>query len=220
MTLKKLLMVAADGVYADNTEMAEHGIILASTSAIRAKLLRDAGVTIETVPPRVDESALKASLLAEEVTPVDLAASLAEMKSTKVSARMPGTLVLGADQVLDFEGEVFDKPGDLSTARAHLKRLSGRRHRLISAAVISEGGKPVFRATQSVTLHMRPLGAEFLDMYLQQAGPEILSCVGGYQLEGLGAQLFHRIDGDYFVVLGLPLLDILGYLRERGILRA
>ena len=200
--------------------MADTSIILASSSSARARMLAAAGVAFDAIPPKVDEDAVKSSLIAEGAPPDEIAATLAQVKSVKVSAAHPGSLVIGGDQVLEFKGSLFDKPKDMAEAREHLMALSAGCHQLISAVVISENGQPVFRAVKSVTLHMRPLSEEFLDAYLDQAGQSITGCVGGYQLEGLGAQLFYRIDGDYFVVLGLPLLDTLGYLRERGHLLA
>ena len=190
--------------------------ILASSSPIRAKMLADAGVSVEQISPRVDEDAVKAALLAEGHGPQEIADALAEIKATKVSGKSPNRLVIGADQVLEQDGTLFNKPSSPEVAKQHLKAFSARRHRLISAAVIAEDGRPVFRAVQSVTLHVRPLSEAFIDDYLSRAPASIFDCVGGYQLEGFGAQLFSKVEGDYFTVLGLPLLDILGYLRERG----
>jgi len=193
-----------------------NAIILASGSKIRAELLANAGVIAEAIPPRVDEQSVKSALLAENHPPADIADALAELKATKISAQHPGALTLGADQVLEFEGQLLDKPRSPEEAKAQVKSFSAKKHQLVSAVVIAENGRPVFRSRKSATLHVRPLSDTFIEAYVANAGPNILDCVGAYQLEGLGAQLFWKIDGDYFTVLGLPLLDVLGYLRERG----
>ncbi|MEM1314881.1 MAG: Maf family protein [Pseudomonadota bacterium] len=191
-------------------------LILASASEARATLLRNAGVAIETLPARIDEAELKAALAAEDAPARDVADALAEVKALRISARRPQSLVLGADQVLVCEGRLFDKPGDLAEARAQLETLSGKPHQLLSAAVIAEEGRPVWRHVGTARLVMRPLSPAFLDAYVAQMGEDLLTTVGAYKLEGLGSQLFARVDGDYFSVLGLPLLETLGFLRIRG----
>ncbi|MEO0622102.1 MAG: Maf family nucleotide pyrophosphatase [Pseudomonadota bacterium] len=193
-------------------------LILASASAARREMLEAAGVAVEAVPARVDEIAVKAAMLAEEAPPRDIADSLAELKAVRISGRYPGQLVLGADQVLVAGGRVFDKPRDLAEARAHLTTLRGQTHQLLSAAVIARDGAPLWRHIGTVHLVMRPVTDAFLDDYLARSGEAILSSVGAYHLEGLGAQLFARVDGDYFTVLGLPLLEVLGFLRAQGVL--
>jgi septum formation protein len=193
-------------------------VVLASASAVRAELLRRAGVEVAVEPARVDEAAVKASLLAEGAPPRDVADKLAELKAMRIGARHETALVLGADQVLVHRGEILDKPASLDEARAHLRRLRGARHDLLSAAVIVLQGAPVWRHVGEARLTMRPFSDAFLDRYLGQVGERALSSVGAYQLEDLGAQLFTRVDGDYFTVLGLPLLEILGFLRARGAL--
>ena len=198
--------------------MTQAKLILASGSKTRLELLQNAGVRVGAIPAKVDEESVKATLLSDGHSAADIAEVLAEMKATKVSGKNPGQLVLGADQVLEQNGELFDKPGSIERARENLASFSGKHHQLISAAVVSEDGRPVFRVRKSATLHVRPLTRNAIDQYLMEAPASILDCVGAYQLEGLGAQLFHRIEGDYFTVLGLPLLDILGFLRERGYL--
>lgn len=193
-------------------------LILASTSPWRAKMLRDAGVIIETVAPGVDEEEMKAALRAEGAPARDQADALAEMKARRVSARAPGVLVLGADQVLDFKGEAFDKPDSRAAARETLMRLRGERHELLSAAVIALDGEPIWRHVGRARLFMRPFTDAFLDAYLDRIGEDALRTPGAYMLEGEGAQLFARVEGDYFTILGLPLIETLGFLRVRGLL--
>jgi septum formation protein len=140
------------------------------------------------------------------------------LKALRVSARHPGRLVLGADQVLVADGRLFDKPDSLAAARDQLVALRGRTHQLLSAAVIALDGAPVWRHVGAARLAMRPFSETFLDEYLTRTGDLALTSVGCYHLEGLGAQLFARVEGDYFTVLGLPLLEVLGFLRARGVL--
>jgi septum formation protein len=193
-------------------------LVLASGSQTRARMLRDAGVAFETAPARIDEEAVKAGLLAEGAGAADIAETLAEMKALRGSARAPGALVLGADQTLGCEGRLFDKPESLAAARAQLQALRGRTHTLFSAAVIAQDGAPIWRSVDRASLTMRPFSDAFLDEYLAACGDAALSSVGCYHLEGLGAQLFSRVQGDFFTVLGLPLLAVLGFLRARGAL--
>lgn len=193
-------------------------IVLASGSESRRRLLASAGVEAIAVRPNVDEDAMKAGLRAEGLPVRDQAMRLAELKSAKVSRRQPG-LVIGGDQMLSLGDEAFDKPKDLSGARDHLRKLSGKAHTLETAIVVCENGRPVWRHLARPRLTMRPLSAEFIEQYVDQVGEPLLSTVGAYQLEGLGAQLFNKIEGDYFSILGLPLLPLLDYLRIRGILK-
>ncbi|TPG41247.1 septum formation protein Maf [Sphingomonas koreensis] len=194
-------------------------LVLASQSASRRAMLDAAGVPYQAVPARVDEAAAKASLRGEGVSPRDLADALAEMKAVKVSASAPGVLVLGSDSLVVLEdGTVLDKPVDRADAAAHLRRMSGRRHDLISAAVIAENGRPVWRVVDRAKMIMRPLSEAFIESYLDREWPAIAGCVGCYRIEGLGAQLFSRIEGSQFTVLGMPLLQVLDYLRVRGVL--
>lgn len=190
-------------------------LILASGSAARKAMLEAAGLAFEVDKPRVDEEAAKATLRAEGLQPRDQAAALAELKALSVSNRRNG-LVIGADQMLAIEGETLDKPADRAEARAHLQRLRGRAHELITAAVVAKDGAVIWRHTETPRLRMRAFSDAFLDDYLARAGDHVLSSVGAYQLEGLGAHLFERVDGDYFSVLGLPLLPLLAFLREHG----
>ena len=192
-------------------------IILASGSQSRRAVLTAAGIEADTIKPNVDEDAAKASFRASDMKVRDQAMQLAELKSVKISMREPG-LVIGCDQMLSLDGEAFDKPVYLADARNHLVKLSGKAHTLETAIVISEEGKPVWRYLARPKLTVRPLSDAFIDTYVEAVGEPLLSTVGAYQLEGLGAQLFTRIDGDYFSILGLPLLPLLDYLRTRGVL--
>jgi len=196
--------------------------ILASTSPARAAMLNAAGIPFETQPPGVDEDEVKAALRAEGVdAPARIADALAEHKALRISRRFPDALVLGADQVLSLpDGTMFDKPADLGDAASQLRALRGREHLLISAAVLAERGVVVWRTRDEARLIVRDFTDAFLERYLAVGGAELLSSVGGYLVEGLGAQLFTRIDGDHFTVRGLPLLPVLEQLRERHILSA
>ena len=200
-------------------DLVANNVILASQSAVRAKLLADAGVTFETMSSGLDESTVKQALLAEGVGPRDMADALAEGKALKVSRRRPG-LVIGADQTLDLDGQLFDKAESLDEARDRLKTLRGKTHKLHSAVVVARDGVAVWRALSSPTLTMRPFSDAFLNGYLARNGEDLLSSVGCYMFEGEGAQLFSHMQGDFFAVLGLPLLDLLDYLRLQGALES
>lgn len=182
-------------------------------------MLTAAGVPFAALAAQVDEDAAKAALGRER--PRDLADALAELKAVKISAREPDALVLGSDSlaVLD-DGTILDKPRDRDDAHAHLLRMSGRRHDLVSAAVIAEGGRPVWRHVEAARIHVRALSDPFIAAYLDAEWPAIAGCVGCYRVEGPGVQLFDRIDGSHFTVLGMPLLPVLGYLRQRGVIAA
>ncbi|WP_102223923.1 Maf family protein [Acidimangrovimonas sediminis] len=195
-------------------------IVLASGSRIRADLLRNAGVTIDTAPVRIDEEAIRAGLEAEGAKPRDVADTLAEMKARKGSDKIPGALVIGCDQVLDLGGAVLSKPESLDAARAQLRALRGQRHALLSAAVLYEAGRPVWRHVGVVRLVMRDFSDAYLEEYLARNWPGIGESVGAYKLEEEGVRLFSRIDGDYFTVLGLPLVELLAYLGQRGAIAA
>ncbi|MEQ9436488.1 Maf family protein [Hyphomonas sp.] len=194
-------------------------ITLASGSASRRALLAGAGIDADSIKPNVDEDAARAAMRAEGMSVRDQAMQLAELKAIKVSARTPG-LVIGGDQMLSLENEAFDKPADLDAARDHLRKLSGKTHTLETAIVICENGTPVWRHLARPKLTVRELSDAFVDSYVERAGEALLSTVGAYQLEGLGAQLFTKIEGDYFSILGLPLLPLLDYLRTRGALES
>lgn len=195
-------------------------IILASSSESRRRLLSNAGVPFEAVRPMVDEEALKAALQSEGALPRDIADALAEAKARKVSAKNPGALVLGCDQVLDHRGEMLSKPDSPEAARAQITRLAGDRHALLSAIVAYEDGAPVWRHVGTVRLSMRRLSADYIDDYVVRNFDSIRHSVGGYKLEEEGARLFTQIEGDYFTVLGLPMLPLLSWLVLRGILPA
>lgn len=193
--------------------------ILASGSAIRAQLLHRAGLDFTVETAAVDETEIKLSLKAEGVAVERVAEALAEAKASRVAARYLGSrvAVIGADQMLDIEGNWLDKPHDAAQAREHLQLLRGKSHRLVSSVVVMLGQERVWHTTASAYLRMRPFSDTFLDHYLA-AAPGALSAVGCYQLEGIGLQLFDRIDGDYFTILGLPLLPLLGQLRQLGLI--
>jgi septum formation protein len=193
-------------------------LLLASQSAARRRMLETAGVPFDTLPATLDEDEAKAGLAAAGFEPRDMAEMLAEMKAKSVAA--DDALVLGADQVLELDdGTMLSKPGSRAEALDQLRRLSGATHQLHSAAVIVESGARVWGATESVTMHVRPLGEAFLDAYLDAEYEAIRASVGGYRIEGPGAQLFEAVEGSHFAILGLPLLPLLAYLRERGLLR-
>jgi septum formation protein len=192
-------------------------IVLASASAIRRTLLANAGIACEVDPGAVDEDEIKRAMKADGAPAAVVAETLAEMKAMRVAPRHPGALVFGADQMLDCNGVWFDKPADREHAIAHLTALAGRTHRLISALVCVRNGARIWHHTATASLTMRPLSRAFIDRYLDAAGPQALQSVGAYQLEGLGAHLFSRVEGDYFTVLGLPLLAMLAFLREHGV---
>ncbi|GAB5447212.1 MAG: Maf family protein [Gymnodinialimonas sp.] len=181
-------------------------------------MLKKAGVEFESSPVRIDEDAIRRSLQADDASPRDIADTLAEFKARKAAEKHPTALILGSDQILALKGEVFGKSSDRSEAADHLRRLSGKTHHLYSAAVVYEDAKPVWRAVGTARLSMHALTDAEIDAYLDQAWPEVSGSVGAYQAEALGGQLFSRIDGDWFSVLGLPLLQVLSYLRMRGML--
>ena len=192
-------------------------LVLASASASRAALLRQAGLTAATDPAQVDEAEVKTGLKAEGASASQIAETLAELKAQKISRRRPGALVVGADQMLDCGGVWFDKPVDLDQAAGHLRALSGKTHRLISAVCVVRDGARLWHHIDEARLIMRPLSEAFIADYLDAVGPAALTSVGAYQLEGLGAQLFTRVEGDYFTILGLPLLPLMDFLRNQGV---
>ncbi|MFN4089403.1 MAG: Maf family protein [Alphaproteobacteria bacterium] len=195
-------------------------VVLASASRARAAMLEQAGVICAARPANVDEVEVKRSLQAADAAVADVAVALAALKAETVSRRTPGVLVIGADQMLECGGVWFDKPAGREGARATLRALRGRDHRLISAVVAAEDGRRVWHHVDQVTLSMRAFDDAFLETYLDAVGEAAFGSVGAYQLEGLGAQLIRRVDGDFFTVLGMPLLPLLAFLRDRGVLAA
>lgn len=195
-------------------------IVLASKSPARTAVLRAAGVPFETQVAGVDEGAVKAGLLAEGHGPREVADALAELKAIKVSRARPDDLVIGADQTLDLAGELFDKVETLAEARERLQLLRGKTHKLHSAVVVARGGEVIWREVPPAKLTMRDFSDAFIDSYLAARGEGILSSVGCYQLENEGVQLFSRIEGDYFTILGLPLMGLFDFLRLHGELDA
>lgn len=194
-------------------------LVLASQSASRRAMLSAAGVPFEAVAANVDEHAAKAALA--HLSARDLADALAEMKALKVSRRFPDALVLGSDSVVALaDGRLLDKPESREQAADHLHAMAGARHDLWSAAVVAEGGRVVWRHVEAARMHVRPLSHRFVETYLDAEWPAVAGCVGCYRIEGPGAQLFERIEGSQFTVLGLPLLPVLGYLRVRGAMPA
>ncbi|UUX52190.1 Maf family protein [Nisaea acidiphila] len=206
----------------DPTRLAGAGekpVVLASGSRTRAEMLRAAGLPVEIRKPSVDESEFKRSLRAEGASAAEVATFLAEMKANTISRARPEALVIGADQMLDLEGSWFDKPETRDGAADHLRKLSGKRHTLISSVVVSAGGTRIWHHVATASLLVRPLSEDFISAYLDAIGDRALDSVGAYQLESVGAQLFTSVEGDFFTVLGLPLLPLLDFMRTHGALR-
>ncbi|XHS02329.1 Maf-like protein [Sphingomonas sp. DBB INV C78] len=196
-------------------------LILASQSSARRAMLAQAGVPHEAMAPGVDEDMAKAALKADGNDARRMADALAELKALKLSRRFPQDLVLGCDQTLAMaDGTMLDKPASREDAARQLRGLRGTTHKLISAAVICLGGEPIWRHVDVARLTMRNFSDDWLETYIDAEWPEIGGCVGGYRLEALGAQLFARIEGSHFTILGLPLLPLLDYLRVRGVIES
>ncbi len=192
-------------------------LVLASMSAARRHMMAAAGVPVEAVAAQVDEETLKASFRAQGICARDLADALAEMKAVRVSMKRPGDIVLGCDQTLMIDdGTMLDKPGD--DLAEQLQMLSGRSHQLFSAVVACQNGTPIWRHVEEATLTMRPLSAAFIADYVVREGAIVADCVGGYRIEGPGIQLFSKVEGSHFTILGLPLLALLDWLRSRGVI--
>lgn len=191
-------------------------LLLASASQTRLHLLKAAGLEVSAFPARIDEDAIRAGMEAEAATPRDIADTLAEMKARKLAEKHPEALVLGCDQVLAFKKQIFAKPETSDAARAQLQSLRGQTHRLISAAVLYDQGKPIWRHAEEAHLTMHSFSDAYLDTYLTRNWPDISESVGAYKLEQEGARLFSAVEGDYFTILGLPLLPLLSYLGQRG----
>jgi septum formation protein len=196
-------------------------LVLASGSAARAAMLRSAGLPFTQIRPEVDEEGLREALQADGAPCEDAATVLAEMKARRGSAMSPpDALVIGADQILEIEGDWLAKPGDRAAAADQLRRLRGRTHRLVSAVVAFRGGARVWHDVRSARLTVRAFSDSWLEAYLDACGEEVLESVGCYRLEGLGAQLMDRVEGDHFTVLGLPLIPLLRFLRDHRVLAA
>lgn len=193
-------------------------LILASGSQYRKALLENAGIDMEAVPAHVDERAVEATLEGSGLTPDDVAVVLAEAKADEVSGRKRGALVLGCDQTLSLGEDVLHKPADMEAARRQLLRMSGKTHSLNSALVLMRDGETLWRHVSVANLTMRELSPTFIGRYLAAVGDKALTSVGAYQIEGRGIQLFEKIDGDYFTIVGLPLLPLLAELRRMGVI--
>ncbi|MDF1854950.1 Maf family protein [Pseudooceanicola sp.] len=193
-------------------------VVLASGSATRAALLRQAGIDFQIRPAPIDEVALRQSLAAEGISPRDQSDALAEMKAQRVSMKHPDALVIGSDQILALGAQVFGKSDTREAARDTLTQLRGQRHSLFSAAVIYEAGQPIWRHVSEVKLQMRAISDAYLDAYLDRNWPEVAGSVGGYHIEAEGIRLFSTISGDYFAILGMPLLPLLAFLTTKGVI--
>lgn len=191
-------------------------LLLASASTIRLQLLRNAGIEATAQPARIDEDSIRLALQAEAAKPRDIADALAEMKARKLADKHTTALVLGCDQILAFQGQVYGKPETPTEALAQLGAFRGQTHQLISALVLYDEGKPIWRHISEASLTMRPVSDAYLDDYISRNWPALQHCVGGYKLEEEGVRLFSQINGDYFTILGLPLLPLIGYLGTRG----
>ena len=188
-------------------------LILASGSAIRREIMTGAGLKFEVIVKPVDEAAIKSAMLADAARPRDIADALAEAKAFRVSRQESG-LVIGADQIMVMDGELYDKPTSIEAARERLLLMRGKRHELIGSVVVASGGAPVWRYVSETKLWMREFSEEFLDDYLVREGELLTQSVGAYRFEGLGSQLFSKVEGDFFSILGLSLLPLLQYLRD------
>jgi septum formation protein len=194
-------------------------VLLASASLTRLALLSAVGVAVTAVPADLDEEVLKGPLRAAGADAGHAARHLAEAKARAVARRRPDALVIGADQILVCDGTWYDKPEDLDAARRQLLALCGKTHHLWTAAAVVRGDRLLWEHLAVAAMTMRSVSQAFLDDYLEQAGPKVLSSVGAYQWEGLGAQLFDRVDGDHFTILGLPMLPLLDFLRNSGVIK-
>ena len=199
-----------------STRLFRLALILASTSSIRRQMLQSADVAFEAAKPNVDEDEFKSRL----ADPAELASRLAEAKAISVSKGSPDDMVIGSDSVVSVEGRLFDKPADREQAAEHLRFFSGKEMRLTSAVALALAGEIIWTHAETAVLSVRALGNAFIDSYLDAEWPEVGTCVGVFRMEGRGVQLFERVEGDHFTILGMPLLPLLGALRDRGLLAA
>ena len=193
-------------------------VILASASKSRSKILSAVGVSHQVIPANIDESQVKLKLINTDADPLTIAATLAEMKAQKISCLHTNSLVIGADQVLDYDGEVFNKPKNTDDAKAQLNKLSGKNHTILVSACIFLNGNVLWRFNDKANMEMRPLSNSYIDWYINEFKDQVCETLGAYRIEGLGAQLFTSIDGDFFSILGLPLLPLLKELRIHGVI--
>lgn len=193
-------------------------LVLASASPFRRMLLENAGIVFQAKAAEIDERGLEERIEAQHSSPEDVALILAEAKARNVGTAFPGDIIIGSDQTMSLGSRVYHKPKDMGEARDHLLSLSGQTHQLNSAIVLTRGNDVLWKHVSSARLSVRVLSPTFIDRHLQRAGEKVLSSVGAYQLEGEGIQLFEKIDGDYFTILGLPMLPLLAKLRELGVI--
>jgi len=193
-------------------------LILASGSDMRSQLMRNAGLAYSVIIPRIDEQNIKDALVAEGAHPRDIADALAEIKARKVSSNYNDAMTIGCDQILSIDGSILSKPASIDAARDQLRALRAKRHMLLSAAVVYHEGKPIWRHVGQVRLRMRNVSDAYIDDYVDRNWDDIKSAVGSYKLESEGVRLFDSIEGDYFHVLGMPLLELLAFLTLRGVI--
>jgi septum formation protein len=188
-------------------------IILASASGIRLKILKDFGFNVKVVPASIDEDEIKSSLLNEKFTPFEISRALAETKAKKISGKFINDLVLGADQVLDYKGNIFNKPENMESAIDLMQRLNGNSHSLFSSICLSKNNVIIWMYTEKVVLKMKKLSDKFIKDYLEKIGLEIIKKYGVYQIEGLGKELFEEIQGDEYSVMGMPIKQLINYYK-------
>jgi septum formation protein len=193
-------------------------VILASASKSRSQILGAVGITHQVIPANINEAKVKLDLIQNGADLLTIAETLAELKAQKISCLHTNSLVIGADQILDYEGEILNKPRNIDDAKAHLNKLSGRNHTILVSACVLLKGNVLWRYSDKANMEMRSLSDSYIDWYLSQTKDQVCETLGAYRLEGLGAQLFKSIEGDFFSILGLPLLPLLEELRIQGVL--